>query len=380
MKLIKSPTLQSVSLKDIPAELNAEKVQVERIEEGLAQLRAEPAFTEVENDLNEIESKLGALRAKRKGVSFKIEQIRSLPQPEVIDAVDLEIVFERARSGLGKLAKKSLDQARAFKEEIESFQRSLLNDELVILEKQLREFNAKIQSLSQRHSELVKQVDQKGTLKELSSGLKMAVHRQQDYYRRSALYQQYKDADQKKEDLQSERRRVIDLLRKGLKEKAFVEKSMNEQVAMIHERIMGNRDASFTLSVNTKTTVKHPLSLDLRILDDGSHSIDRTKVFIYDCALMFTECTQARHPGFLLHDNIFDVDQDTLVQCLNYLQEQDEAGQDFQYILTLNREKIETEERLQLIHLNVDEHSRASFTKAKPFLGFRYQEKRKAQG
>jgi uncharacterized protein YydD (DUF2326 family) len=126
----------------------------------------------------------------------------------------------------------------------------------------------------------------------------------------SVLYQQYKDAEQKKEDLQSERRRVIDLLRKELTEKASVEKSMNEQVAMIHERIMGNRDASFTLSVNTKTNVKRPLNFDLRILDDGSHSVDRTKVFIYDCALMFANCTQGRHPGFLLHDNIFDVDQD----------------------------------------------------------------------
>ena len=29
-------------------------------------------------------------------------------------------------------------------------------------------------------------------------------------------------------------------------------------------------------------------------------------------------------PLFLVHDNIFDVDQDTLVQCLNYIYKQEE--------------------------------------------------------
>lgn len=366
-----------INLKDIPAELNAEKTQVDQIEAGLAELRAEPAFTQVEGDLNQIEAQLGNLRAKRKGISFKIDQIRALPQPEAIDEVDLEIVFERVRSGLGKLAKKSLEQARQFKEEIESFQHSLLNDELTALEQQQRELNQKIRSLSQQHAEIVSQIDRKGTLKELASGLKVAVHQQQSYQRRAALFQEYKNADQHKEDLQGERRQAIDHLRKELNENASIEDSMNSQVAAIHNRIMGNSDAAFTLSVNTRSNVKHPLNFDMRILDDGSHSIDRTKVFIYDCALMFADCTQSRHPGFLLHDNIFDVDQDTLVQCLNFLQEQNENGEDFQYILTLNREKIEVEERAKLIQLDVQAHRRASFTKAEPFLGFRYQEKKR---
>ena len=72
----------------------------------------------------------------------------------------------------------------------------------------------------------------------------------------------------------------------------------------------------------------------MRIDDDGSHSIERTKVFIYDVALMFNNYTKKRHPRLLIHDNIFDVDQDTLVQCLNYLHKKEEQNpNDFQYIL-----------------------------------------------
>lgn len=81
-----------------------------------------------------------------------------------------------------------------------------------------------------------------------------------------------------------------------------------------------------------------------------------TKVFIYDMALLFNQYTRDRHPLFLVHDNIFDVDQDTLVQCLNYIYKQEEQYQDFQYILTLNRDKIENEEQRKLIQMDIDEH------------------------
>lgn len=67
----------------------------------------------------------------------------------------------------------------------------------------------------------------------------------------------------------------------------------------------------------------------------------------------------------MVHDNIFDVDQDTLVQCLNYIYKQEEQYQDFQYILTLNQDKIENEEQRKLIQMDIDEHQVAVFTKEK---------------
>ena len=76
-----------------------------------------------------------------------------------------------------------------------------------------------------------------------------------------------------------------------------------------------------------------------------------------------------------MHDNIFDVDQDTLVQCLNYAYRQEEHHSDFQYILTLNRDKIENEERKKLIKMDIDEHKVAVFTKVEKFLKRDYQEK-----
>lgn len=85
--------------------------------------------------------------------------------------------------------------------------------------------------------------------------------------------------------------------------------------------------------------------------------------------------TRKRHSLFLVHDNIFDVDQDTLVQCLNYVYKLEEYFPDFQYILTLNRDKIEEEERRNKINMDIDEHEVAVFTKVSKFLKRNYQEK-----
>ena len=135
------------------------------------------------------------------------------------------------------------------------------------------------------------------------------------------------------------------------------------------------RKSILDLKAQPKGQSKIPLEIDLRIFDDGSRSVNRTKVFIYDMALMFNEYTSNRHPRFLVHDNIFDVDQDTLVQCLNYIYKQEEYDSGFQYILTLNRDKIENEERRKLIKMDVDAHEVAIFTKKKKFLKRDYQEK-----
>lgn len=365
----------AVRMGDIAAELNQDQAVVQKIEDGLAELRAEPAFAQVEADLNQLEGKLAALRARRKGVDYQIDQIRVLPKPETIDETDIAIVFNRVRAGLGDLVIKSLEQAKAFKDEIESFQRSLLNEELQRLESEHEKLTQQIRELSREHSTLVARVDRRGVLDELRSGLLVAQAKQQDYYHRRALFQQYGEAEQRKEDLKSERQLAMDALRHQILEQRVVEASMNQEVADIHARVMHNRNASFSIKVLTGANVKHPLDFALRIQDDGSHSVNRTKVFIYDSALMFASCTQDRHPGFLLHDNIFDVDQDTLVQCLNFLQEKLEDGADFQYILTLNREKIENEDRRNMLKFNVDEVRKARLTKDKPFLGVRYQEK-----
>lgn len=96
--------------------------------------------------------------------------------------------------------------------------------------------------------------------------------------------------------------------------------------------------------------------------------VEREKVFIYDIALLLNGYTCGLHPGFLVHDNIFDVDKDTLTRGLRYLVEEKELTNS-QYICTINADILDPE-TLDLL----SEYVRAQFTKAKPFLKTKYQE------
>jgi uncharacterized protein YydD (DUF2326 family) len=126
------------------------------------------------------------------------------------------------------------------------------------------------------------------------------------------------------------------------------------------------------LEVRT-TTKKHIVDIVLRIDDDGSHSVEREKVFIYDLALMLNDFTKVRHPGLLVHDNIFDVDNDTLQKSLEYLLTRAPFEDDQQYILTLNIDRVE-HCRGEAWYYDLQHSVAASFTKSNRFLKTHYQE------
>ena len=94
---------------------------------------------------------------------------------------------------------------------------------------------------------------------------------------------------------------------------------------------------------------------------------------MYDFALLINSETSQNHPGLLVHDNIFDVDQDTLIQSVNYIGENISLLNDKQYILTINSDKFSISD-LDSLNLHLGDYSRAKFTKESRFLRKQYQE------
>ena len=114
----------------------------------------------------------------------------------------------------------------------------------------------------------------------------------------------------------------------------------------------------------------------MRIDDDGSHSVDRLKVFIYDMSLLLNNNTREVHPGLLIHDNIFDVDQDTLIKSLAYLNEKADFSRGQKYLLTLNADRLALNNKGKQLLTELDTYTRARFTKQQRFLKKKYQESR----
>ena len=365
----------SKKMADVKAEINALEGELLQLEEAMDSFKTNDAFNMMETELVELENMLTQLRQRQKVLKREYEKIKTLPKPEQVDDSEIELVYNQFKENLGTAVVKTLNEVVGFKNRVEEFQRVLVNQKAKELENQLSEIAKQIRTLDDQYAEKIKVIDKKGVLRNLKTSLKIYEGKRDAFAHTQFLFDQYDsyDKQQKRLKLQKSQELMeidseIDALRNELK--AFM-----ATISNTHEAIMGNMECSFEVKTKNTARGKTPVDISLRIFDDGSHSVDRTKVFIYDMSLLFNEYTRQRHPLFLVHDNIFDVDQDTLVQCLNFAYKQEERFSDFQYILTLNRDKIENEERLRLINMDVDAHRVAVFTKESKFLKHNYQEK-----
>ena len=362
-------------ISDVKAELNALEDELQKLEDAIESFKTNETFDSMEADLIELEDLLDQLRKRQKALRYDYEKIRKMPKPEQIDDREIELVYNQFKSELGNAVVKSLNEVVGFKNKIEEFQRTLVNQKAKELESQLKSIAEQIRVLDDEYSEKLKVIDKKGVLKNLKVSLKIYEAKKDSISHTKFLFDQYEKNEKKKRMLNLQKTQQLMEIDSEIEQNKEIMDDFIDTILEIHESIMGNKECSFSLQTVDKARKKTPVELTLRIYDDGSHSVDRTKVFIYDMALLFNQYTRDRHPLFLVHDNIFDVDQDTLVQCLNYIYKQEEQYQDFQYILTLNRDKIENEEQRKLIQMDIDEHQVSVFTKEKKFLGRNYQEK-----
>ncbi len=359
---------------DVKAELNDLEAELGQLEEAMDAFKSNDAFASMEVEIVELENMLDQLRQKQKILKREYEKIKALPRPEQIEDSEIELVYNQFKSNLGSAVVKSLNEVVGFKNKVEEFQRVLINQKARELERQIAEISEQIRILDEQYAENIRIIDNKGVLRNLKTGLRIYEAKRDASAHTQFLFEQYNLYDKQKKQLNVQKAQELLEIDSEIEDLSSELKAFTTTILDIHEAIMANRECSFDIKTKGGRS-KTPIDITLRIYDDGSHSVDRTKVFIYDMALMFNEYTRQRHPLFLVHDNIFDVDQDTLVQCLNYAYKQEEYYPDFQYILTLNRDKIENEERQKQIKMDVDSHEVAVYTKERKFLKRNYQEK-----
>ena len=365
------------NISDVRAEINALDDEIQKLENAVESFKTNETFDSMETEIIALENSLEELRARQKVLRHDYEKINDMPKPEQIDDHEIELVYNQYKADLGEKVVKSLNEVIGFKNKVENFQRVILNQKAKEIEAQLKDIAEQIRILDEEYSEKLKLIDEKGVLKNLKTSLKIYEAKKDAVAHTKYLFDEYEKSNMKKRQIISQKTQMIVDLDNNKEQNQQIINSFKNTILEIHKLIMGNKECSFDIQIIDKTSSKMPIKFDLRIFDDGSHSVDRTKVFIYDMAMLFNQYTRERHPLFLVHDNIFDVDQDTLVQCLNYLYKMEEQYQDFQYILTLNRDKIENEERQKMINMDIEEHRVAVFTKENKFLKKDYQEQRK---
>ena len=360
-----------LKIQDAKAHLNELESEVTKVNKSIENLKSFESFEVIQGDLVKLENKLSELRTRQQSIKYELKQIDSLPKPENINENEISIIFNQFKQGLGDLVEKSLDDLKGFKNKIDGFRNSIVNERLISLKSELTKLNEVIRKIDDEYSEKITLIDNGEILRDLKTSISVFNEKNRELNNLRSLIERYDIAERDKKILKGEKAILIADLDEELYQKNDVVKSFRETILEIHEKIMGNREAHFEIKT---TKNKNVVDFIMRTDDDGSHSTERMKVFIYDISLMLNKFARQNHPGFLIHDNIFE-DDDSIEKSLNYLYEYNKNNPyEFQYIVTLNRDLIESANRNGNLLFKIDELRRSSYTKEKRFLGFKYNE------
>lgn len=359
------------NVSEAKAELNELTSQVNKIHQEIERLENIEGYDTIKDEIIDIERQLDEFRSRQAVIKTELSKIKLFRGDNYIDESEVAELYNQFKAGLGDLIKKQIEEVTAFKKKIDSFQKTLIDGRRKELEDSLKEIDTAINCLDRLYREKLSLIDQKGALKNLRQTIAIYQRKMEDHASLSVFIKKLAEYEREKKEKTNERDRLIFLLDSFVTNSSSVIDSLEQTILDIHEFVAGNRHSSFEIEITKK---KEIVKFELRIYDDGSHSNEREKVFLYDIGLLTNSETGKRHPGLLVHDNIFDVDYDTLIKSLNYLSDNESTLTQRQYILTLNSDKIYDADLNSRLRLNLEGLKRAAFTKSARFLRTSYQE------
>ena len=362
--------LRQKKIDDARSDLNALDEEVAAINDAIEKLETAPAFDIVQGDMLAIEEEMTNLRRRKEALSQRAARLAPLTSAPTIDSSEIREFFDGLRAGLGTVVARDLDEVLSFKDKIDRFQRHLLEEKSQVVDAEIKELNKQLADLDKKYSRMLAVLDQQGKLKSLRQTYASYQVKSDELGQLKAFIDRYDQLAINKQKMRSDKETELLRLQGSIAAARDGLRSVQRTILDIHHFIQGNRAASFDIRT---TSTKQVVDIILRIDDDGSHSVEREKVFIYDVSLLLNEFTKARHPGLLVHDNIFDVDQDTLNRSLEFLFTRAELADEQQYILTLNVDRI-THATEEVWYDDLQRAVVASFTKTDRFLQVAYQE------
>lgn len=353
------------------AEINDLDFQVKKIKQEMDMLEGDKTFDMIRDEVSSYEEQLDILRDKRAIIKAEVNKINLLSGDNYIDDIEVIELYNKLKPSLGDNIGKELSEVIRFKRKIDEFQKTLIDSRKETLTQEINSLDESISLLLKNLHSKTAILKQSGQLRNIKILFIAYEKKLEELSQLSTFIKKHDDYESKIKAKKAEKSSKTLELDLSVSNRKNVITEFQETIFSIHEYVMENRKCSFDLSVNDK---KEVFNFDLRIFDDGSHSNEREKVFFYDIALLLTHDIFVRHPKILVHDNIFDVDTDTLIKSLNYLSEKSSCLEDAQYILTLNSDKI-SEIGKGLLNLDIDMYKRVTLTKKNRFLGRHYQEK-----
>jgi len=361
--------LRQKDIKDARSDLNELDSEVASINRSIEALENITGYEAIKDDIVKLEDQLETIRREKLLLSQKLSRTKLITSGQPLERDEIEEFYSQISERLGELIVHDLDQVLAFQDKVNGFQNQLIREQRDQLENEISYLNRQVSELDKQYQSKLVVLDQSGALKNLKQTYAAFQTKVDEASQLKAFISKFDELEIQKQAVRSHKETELLQLQSDILNHKMEIESFEKTILQIHEYVQGNRRASFDVRQSNR---KQVLEISLRIDDDGSHSVEREKVFIYDLALLVNEFTSSRHPGILVHDNIFDVDQDTLMKNIQYLVAKANFSANQQYLLTLNADRLDESTRAKIVPF-----VRQQFTKQNRFLNVQYQEQKK---
>lgn len=366
-------SIEGVKLSEVRLYINDLDREVQKLDVATQAMKPSEGAQKLLDELNQLNENLEDLVSKKSSKETLSRKIKSMPvQNEQIKPNEISAIYDKYKAGLGDLVSRTFEETLAFRSQISEFENELMTDKILKLNGEIADLSREIDKLDDRIAKIYDAIGYTDRVTDFRVALKQQTESQDKLGRLKQHYKVYEEKEAEKKQLVKERGELVGQIETKLFD---IQKQLDDfenDLIAIHEAVYDNAACQFKIDINQKAP-KQYLVFNYRTYLDGGASSDRTKIFMYDVLLMLNTYTAERHPGFLIHDNVFAaVGKNDMVNSLNYLNDQFNKGKKFQYIVAINRDEFEAQE--SQLNFKTEDKKRAVLTRENQLLRKKYAE------
>lgn len=247
----------------------------------------------------------------------------------------VESIYNEINPELGTFVKRSLDEAKVFRNTIVKSRTDFIAYQKSILTERIKRRDREIETLEKEQSQIIKSLSSRSTftdVKESYAHITKLNSEKSNLESQLSLYQDLvKREDKLKNSISLKEGEIDDYIKNSSSQIQNFSSLMTDIYQSIFNSI--NETPVFSIS-----NIDKP---ELNILPDDiySHGLNQGRTLVYDLAVLFNSIeNKLNAPRFLIHDGIFDsLDNIHLLSLYKFCTQKLSEDFEFQYIVTLNQ-------------------------------------------
>ena len=324
--------------------LEAERTRLDseiRQQSGTLQsFHVHPQYAEIEQEVNELTSRIQQMSNANIADSRLVELYRSsLDDDQDPDTDELLEIYQEVGVTMPDMVRRRLEEVQDFHRQIVANRRAYLQSEIQRVESGRSQRSLELQAEIEKRAQLLQVLQTHGALQEFTALEELhlnLVSRRNDVDNRISNLQRF---EQGRSEVRVSRELLLQTARRDFEERR---EARATAINIFNSNSQALYSAPGNLVVNIADT---GFSFDVDIMRSGSQGINNMKIFCYDLMLARLWATKQPSPRLLMHDStVFDgVDERQIAQSLE-LAHQEAENNGFQYVCALNSDTLPSDE------------------------------------